>query len=697
MNFLTPLMLVGLVGAAVPIVIHLIGRRKAPTRKLATMDFLLGTNRRVARRLRLREMLLLFLRVLSCVAIPLALAKPFVSCSTGGVTVERGPQAVVLVLDDSYTMGWREDGETLFDRARERALRVLEQLGPEAEVAIERVAEGSEPAAELSRDHLRLRDEIDGAELTARPAQTALALRRAAALLTTSSHGARRVYLFSALAASGFKPGEPLWPEGGPELVVVPLEEGLLPNVALTAAWAEKEPDLGARGVAVTVKVQSFGGAKVTDHAVTLRIGGKAVARGLVTLGAGESAQKRFTAVLPPDTRATEVTVELDGDTLAVDDRRYLRVELRRDVRVLLVDGDPRAVRHEDELFYLETALRPGDRADSAVVVTTTTVDELARRKLSEFDVIFLCNVKPLDARLADELAAWVEHGGGLAVTVGDNVDAEAYDATMAPLLARRLRSARQLSTGSKGEDAARVEHLGRFEATHPIFTVFSARAAGLREASFWKIFLVEQAEGNVETTTLAHFSGGAPALIEARRGEGRLLLFTSSIDRDWNDLAIHPGFLPMVQQLARHLARSPVEDRETELVVGRARQLDVTEGDQRIEVTAPDGDRTVFEGARLKGRTQVTFTGVDRPGFYEIVADSGPDADTRRVVPGFVANLDPRGSDTTRLAPTELNAGAKATATTPQAARRRVELWHGLAAALLLFLLGEAVLTLRG
>src|SRR5262249_24434618 len=156
-----------------------------------------------------------------------------------------------------------------------------------------------------------------------------------------------------------------------------------------------------------------FGGAKAADQALTVRVDGHAVARGLVTLGPGETTQKRFTVTLPPDAHGALVSVELDGDNLAIDDRRYLRVELRRDVRVLLVDGAPATSRHDDELFYLETALRPGDRSDSALTVTTTTVDELARRHLSDYDAVFLCNVNPLDGRQVAELAAWVEKGGG--------------------------------------------------------------------------------------------------------------------------------------------------------------------------------------------------------------------------------------------------------------------------------------------
>ncbi|HEU5058426.1 MAG TPA: BatA domain-containing protein, partial [Kofleriaceae bacterium] len=66
MEFLAPLMLVGLVGVALPIVIHLIGRRRARRVKFAAVDFLLGSDRKVKRKLRLREILLLLARVLAC-------------------------------------------------------------------------------------------------------------------------------------------------------------------------------------------------------------------------------------------------------------------------------------------------------------------------------------------------------------------------------------------------------------------------------------------------------------------------------------------------------------------------------------------------------------------------------------------------------------------------------------------------------
>src|SRR5262249_8470595 len=157
-------------------------------------------------------------------------------------------------------------------------------------------------------------------------------------------------------------------------------------------------------------------------------------------------------------------------DGLALDDRRYLRVEVRRDIRVLLVDGDPRTVRHEDEIFYLETALRPGDRADSALQVAATTVDELPRPRLAHHHAQFLCNAKPLEPKRVAEIEDWVKKGGGLLVSLGDNVDPDVYNASMAPLLAQELRTVHQFSLGPKAPDAGRAERIGRFEAMHSIF-----------------------------------------------------------------------------------------------------------------------------------------------------------------------------------------------------------------------------------
>jgi hypothetical protein len=708
MGFLAPLMLVGLAALAVPIAIHLIGRQRAKVVKFAALDFLLATKRRTARRLRLRERLLLLVRAIACAAVAIALAKPYTSCARKGPRVTRGPQAAVLVIDDSFASGYLVEGKPWLSRASAEARRLLTQLGPEAEVAIVRASAGADHPTELTRDHLRLRDQLLALEPSARPADTTRALARAAQLLAASSHARKTVYLISLLARTGLRPDDPPWGKDGPALVTLDLRPAAMPNLAVTALRADAEPGAGSRSVAFDAEVANYSELPAKPE-LSLTIADRVVARGTLALGPGEKRTKRFLATVPPGARSTDAQVSLAvaGDALPIDDRRWVRASLRDRVRVLLVDGDPRTVRHDDEVFYVEAALRPGDREDSGTDVRVITSEELAgievkakataaAIELEDFDVVILANVTALPIERVNALAAWVRAGGGILVAPGDHVDPAAYDRTMLPLLPQSLQDPLDTPWGATAEERdSRSLHLVKWEADHPIFTPFSKAAPELADAKFSKISLLGPTTATADRKVLARFTNGAAALVEASIGAGRTLLFTSTLDRDWNDLPIHPGFLPLMQQAVRHLARKHASFGDTDHAVGSSVVLPT--GDlKKLEVRGPDGLGAMFEGDRIASRSSVRFGKTDRPGVYRVAGTDQTGGTHDRDELAFAVNLDPHGSDLTAAAATELPPSGTGTAATPADDERRVELWHALAAALLLLLLAEGVLVQR-
>ncbi len=706
MGFLAPLMLVGIAALAVPIAIHLIGRQRARIVKFAALDFLLATKRRTARRLRLRERMLLLVRAVACAAVAIALAKPYTSCSRKGPQVTRGPQAAVLVIDDSFASGYIVDGKPWLGRATAEARRILTQLGPEAEVAIVRASEGADHPTELTRDHLRLRDQLLPLEPSARPADTTRALARAAQLLSASSHARKTVFLIGLAARSGIRPDDPPWGADGPALVIVELRPAKMPNLAITNLRVDAEPGAGTRGVAFDAEVANYGDTTAKIE-LSLSIADRVVARGMIELAAGDKRTKRFLAALPAGARASDASVSIAGDGLAIDDRRWVRASLRDQVRVLLVDGDPRTVRHDDELFYVEAALRPGDREDSGTQFRVITTEELAgidpKAKgtagaidLEDFDVVVLANVVALPIERVNVLAQWVAAGGGILVAPGDHVDPAAYDRTMLPLLPQGLRDPIDTTWGASADERdSRALHLVKWESDHPIFMPFSKSAPELADAKFHKISLLGPTTATADRKVLARFTNGAAALVEASIGAGRTLLFTSTLDRDWNDLPIHAGFLKLMQQSVRHLARKHATFGDTDHAVGSSVVLPT--GDlKKLEVRGPDGLATVFEGDRIAGRSSVHFTKTERPGVYRVIGTDQTGGTHERDELAFVVNVDPHGSDLTPATAAELPKSGTGSAAAPADASRRVELWHALAAALLLLLLAEGVLVQR-
>lgn len=712
MDFLAPGMLIGAVFLALPIIVHMIGRQRAKVVQFAAMDFLLGSKHRNAKRLRWHEWLVLLVRALICLAIPLILAKPFTSCEAHGPLVVRGPQAAVLVIDDSFASAHDSFGATLLERAKGQASSILDQLGPEADVAIVLTSEGAPSPTELSRDHIQIRDVLDDIDTTTRVADTTTALHRASQLLAASNHLRRTIYLLSPMAASGFRtvpaaaisggiPGRNALfsADSGVELSIVDLTQGALPaNLAVTDIRVERDVGAGSRGIEVTATVSNFGDQAALAHEISLHIDDAVVATGTIAVPPLSKVEKRFIAAVPGASRFADVMVEIGRDSLDIDNRRYLRTELREEVRVLLVDGDPRTIRYEDELFYLTAALRPGDRGDSGTILSTCTVDELDRLQLDEFDVIALVNVRAMDEIRVARLSSWVQDGGGLLVAAGANVDADAYNMTMISLLPQAVKDAIVVAYGSRGnERAERALRLSKWEAEHPIFSVFGSDGGGLRDARFDTVLLLGPTTRVDERRVLARYTNGAAALVESRSGDGRLLLFTSTLDRDWNDLAIHPGYLPLWQQVVRYLARKQDQRSRVQTLVGKGALLSLSDSDTRLEITGPGGVSSVIEGDELEGRRYVRFGGTLEPGLYRVSAVDEQAETQRRVEADFAVNLDSRGSD---YAPVDLQvlipperAGASVNAATHQ---RRVELWHALAIGLLLLLLVESVLVMR-
>ncbi|MHB1843953.1 MAG: hypothetical protein ACYCWW_03835 [Deltaproteobacteria bacterium] len=202
---------------------------------------------------------------------------------------------------------------------------------------------------------------------------------------------------------------------------------------------------------------------------------------------------------------------------------------------------------------------------------------------------------------------------------------------------------------------------------------------------------LVEPAGHDAQV--LASFDDGAPALVLAHRGKGRVVLFTSSVAREWSDWPIRSSFVPVMQQLARELSRSGEGHVEPPSIVGRPHAIAAPEGLVPVSATLPSG----------KELPVVTLTG----GGYEVSAP--PELGLYRVraradgklvdAPSldFSVAFDPRESDTSRLAPGELEArlGIAPSPHGPAESpgHRERPLWTGLLALALLAFLFEGLL----
>src|SRR5678815_4858626 len=116
MGFLNIAFLFGLVAAAVPIVIHLLNRRRVKKIKFSSLEFLEEVNKQRMRRMNLTRILILLLRTLAVIMIVFASSRP--TLRSGSLFAGSVPKNVVICLDNSYSMGVSQETGTAFDAAK---------------------------------------------------------------------------------------------------------------------------------------------------------------------------------------------------------------------------------------------------------------------------------------------------------------------------------------------------------------------------------------------------------------------------------------------------------------------------------------------------------------------------------------------------------------------------------------------------
>ena len=175
LSFLSPLFLLGMAAAAVPIAIHLLHRRTEPIIEFSAMRFLRRAPVEQSRRRRLRELLLLALRVAALLMLAFAFARPYLSESAQALATP----ATMVLLDTSVSMS--APGQ--FDRARTRANEIIRAAAPGSRIAVLAFADSAEVIAPLSDDRAGALTALAQLQVGAGATRYRTALGRAAEVL----------------------------------------------------------------------------------------------------------------------------------------------------------------------------------------------------------------------------------------------------------------------------------------------------------------------------------------------------------------------------------------------------------------------------------------------------------------------------------------------------------------------------------
>ena len=653
--FLNPIFLIGLASAAIPLIIHLSRSRRTKKVQLSTTRFLTEQFVRSYRMSRLKELLLLAARMGLCALFALALAQPFLKSDESSLLASAERRTVVFVLDDSASMSYRENDRTLFDRARESALRVLDTLneGDAASVILcGRTASGpvavfSEPVQNLGD----VRQALESAALSGLGTDLSGAVARAEQVVAAGeSDASREIYIFSDLQDAGWELREE---EAPPELaaecsyVFVSVRPEHPRNLAVTAVqYAASRPVVGVP-FEIRPHIRNDGDRSVACD-VELFVDGKKVGeQHLDAVEAGRWSVPAFHHRFNSGGWHSGY-VQIRDETLGADNRRYFAVEVVGTVRVLAVNGAPSAVRRSDELFFLDAAFRASSAEASAIDMDTVISHRLGETDLDPYQVVILANVGLLTPKAVEQLEAYVDGGRNLLVFSGDRTSPSFHNQSLTG--SNRMHGGLLPGplTGLTG-DASSDEPLARIgdvDSRHIVLASFESTDDSANQNLLGSVTLkawhgIDPGDSRV----LMRTSTGEPLLCERAFGRGRVMWFASTCDHDWTNFPAKPAFLPWLYRLVHYLTQEPLGDNSV-FQTGGDVELPVSglEGLPQLLVRKPDGTVSHARPAH-SGSGAMLFSETEQAGVYAVFPPD--DEDNSRL---FVTNTEAWESNLTYL-----------------------------------------------
>ena len=427
-------MLFGIAAVSVPIIIHLLNRRKFQKVVWGAMRFLKISVEQNQRRMKIEDLILLLLRC-ALVAL-LALARPaiFSSMDMLGTSKVTG----VIVLDNSYSMGMNDGTSTRFDKARKAAEQALDSMPAGSATAVflaSDIAQGLIP--EPTFDFNLARKVIREAPLSDRSSELLSAIDKAVDTLKGRLALRKEVYVITDGQASGWrqmadiqKTLEKTKREIKTHLVLVNEHEER--NLGVSDLRLASGLSPARQALRFEVKVTNYGKEEARDTRVSLNVDSELPSDEFTIASIQPGASKSISLFAKLRTEGFHsLTARIPEDRLHADDHRTVVVRAIKEVRVLLVDGEPGNEPRDSEVYFLKHALVPVSpeiAAEYFVKSTTITAPELSQARLDDFDAVVLANVADFSEATLKALEQYLRRGGGLMIFPGGRVNVTFYN-----------------------------------------------------------------------------------------------------------------------------------------------------------------------------------------------------------------------------------------------------------------------------
>ena len=522
MQFVYPSFLFALLALAIPIIIHLFYFRRFKKVYFTNVRFLKEVKEETSARSKLRNLLVLAMRLLALGLLVFAFAQPFIPRD---VEVKTGQKAVSVFLDNSFSMNALSEDAALMDKAKQRAKEIVAAYSVEDQFQIlSNDFEGRHQRMVSQEDALNLIEEITSSPSVKKLSQV---LGRQQQALNTSTLENFVVYQISDFQKNITDLST--YTDTLTELNLIPLQSVEERNISIDSAWFESPVQMLNQTNPLMVKVRNLSAENAENIRLSINYDGQTKPVGTLSIPANSSLIDTVNFTV---NRTGWYTAELAITDFPVqfDDKYFVSFNVAEKINVLVVnESTPNR--------YLEAAFK----GISYFNLTSLSSQNLDYSSFSNYQMIVLNGLNTISSGFSFELQEYIKEGGNLLAFPGRNASVPSYQSFLQAIPANELMSWQEGS-----------QQVGNINTEEFIFNdVFENRSANLN---------LPQSNGNFKTTNyssrqeemLMTYRDGSPFLSKYQSGKGHLYFCTAPLNEEWNNLVRNGEiFIPMLYKMS--------------------------------------------------------------------------------------------------------------------------------------------------
>lgn len=631
MTFLNPTILFGLIAASIPIILHFLNLKKLKKVEFSTLIFLKELQKSKIRKIKLKQWLLLLLRVLIIISLVIAFARPAIKSAWIGSSTAK--TTAVFIIDNTISMSVVTNEGSYLNKSKQLAKELINNFKSGDEIAVIPIVADPNFQTNPSSDFSLVQKLIEEIQTSSTRKTLNEALITAGKILYESKNFNKEIYLLTDLQSGSLYNQESELSKisellKDSKLFYIDLNKKSSINLGVDSIKLNTQIFEKNKQINFQAAVKNYSDANGVGSVVSLFINNKRSAQQSITLNSKESKEIYFESTLN-DTGLVNASVELEDDDIIPDNKQFISFYVPDKIKVLLLYDN-----YED-LKFVRLVLN--NQVLNNFQVSELSILQLPSHNLQKYDAIVIA-ANPVDNTI-QQIKSFIDNGGGLLVFPTSNGNINSIQNFF-----ERLELPKPDGFVGKQNSIESPAQFEKIDFNHPLFAnLFEDRSKTKLDSP--EIYYYMKFNPGIRGKNIISMFDKSSFLSEFRAGSGKVIVFNISPVLSWSTFPLKSVFPALLSKSILYLASQNKEEQNIfcgdEVFITRptSNQLKVIYPNEVVELINVDASQN---------QSYIRFANTGLIGTYRFYSGN-------KLIDYISVNHDPRESTTEYYSVSEL------------------------------------------